>query len=227
MEIEKKLITKNYTAGRSGEKIKYIVIHDTGNTSKGADAEAHFRYFDSENRNASAHYFVDDKRVIQVIDDKDTAWHCGKLYSDSVNNPECKNKNSIGIELCINSDGDYEKAYRSMIELTKHLMSIYQISDEYVIRHYDACKKICPASFSKNNWAKWFEFKEILKGESHSMKEVVQIRKKEQKFIVKGKEETLSVLETQGYNYVSIREIAKLLNIEVYFDEQNNVVELK
>ncbi|QSQ07944.1 hypothetical protein H0A61_00263 [Koleobacter methoxysyntrophicus] len=60
LPIKKKIIRYNYS-GRNDEKIKYIVIHDTGNRARGADAEAHYRYFNSGNRGASAHYFVDDR----------------------------------------------------------------------------------------------------------------------------------------------------------------------
>ena len=51
MEINKKQIAYNRTA-RSQKPI-YIVIHDTGNTGKGANANAHFNYFNGGNRNAS------------------------------------------------------------------------------------------------------------------------------------------------------------------------------
>ena len=34
-------------------------------------------YFSQPNRNASAHYFVDESNVVQSVKDTDTAWHCG------------------------------------------------------------------------------------------------------------------------------------------------------
>ena len=59
MNIEKKQIAYNRVTRNSA--IRYIVIHDTGNKSKGADADSHFRYFNGGNRNSSADFFVDDK----------------------------------------------------------------------------------------------------------------------------------------------------------------------
>ena len=45
-----------YNITRRTNTIEYIVIHDTGNTSKGANAEAHFNYFNGGNRNSSADF---------------------------------------------------------------------------------------------------------------------------------------------------------------------------
>ncbi|CCJ33083.1 N-acetylmuramoyl-L-alanine amidase [Caloramator australicus] len=157
MNIEKKLIKYNFSS-RNGKKIEYIVIHDTNNKGKGADAEAHFRYFNGGNRNASAHYFVDDKKILQLIDDKYAAWHVG----DGRGRFGITNQNSIGIEICVNADGDYNKALANAIELTRYLMKKYNIPLERVVRHYDASRKLCPASMSANNWAKWQWFKEQL-----------------------------------------------------------------
>ena len=51
---------------RNGTPIKYIVVHDTGNPSRGANATAHYNYFNGGNRNASADFFVDDTQIICV-----------------------------------------------------------------------------------------------------------------------------------------------------------------
>lgn len=60
------------------QKPEYIVIHGTGNTGKGANANAHFNYFNGGNRNSSADFFVDDTQVLQVNDyTKYYTWHCG------------------------------------------------------------------------------------------------------------------------------------------------------
>ena len=76
MDIKEMFIKYNFSS-RNGKTVKYIVVHDTGNKSKGADAMAHYRYFNSGNRNASAHYFVDDKEIVQLVPDDKSAWHVG------------------------------------------------------------------------------------------------------------------------------------------------------
>jgi N-acetyl-anhydromuramyl-L-alanine amidase AmpD len=154
MKFKYKPIKYN-SSSRENTKIEWIVIHDTANSNPGADAEAHFRYFLSK-RKASAHYFVDDKGIIQIVGDSRAAWHCGENqgYGRALNG--CTNSNSIGIELCINSDGDYEAAYKNLVELTKNLMKKFNISIEKVCRHYDVSRKICPGSFfDKGLWEKF------------------------------------------------------------------------
>ena len=155
MNIEKKQIA--YNKGTRNSVIKYIVIHDTANKSKGADADAHFKYFNGGNRNSSADFFVDDTKILQVNDYiKYYTWQVG----DGKGKYGITNQNSIGIEICVNSDGDYEKAVKKAVELVKYLMNVLDIPNENVVRHYDASRKNCPASMSDDNWAMWKEFKE-------------------------------------------------------------------
>ena len=158
IKINEKLIKYNFSKRTEG-KIKYIVIHDTGNKRSGADAEAHFNFFNGGDRQSSAHYFVDDKQILRVVKDSDKSWHCG----DGRGLNGITNDNSIGIEMCINSDGDFNKTYLHTLKLVKHLMKEYNIPLENVLRHYDASRKICPNIWKENNWAKWEKFKQDLK----------------------------------------------------------------
>jgi hypothetical protein len=168
--IEKKLIKYNFSTGNDP---KYIVVHDTGNPGKGADADAHYRYFNGGNRNASAHYFVDDHSIIQTVEDTNASWHCG----DGKGQYGITNYNSIGIEVCINSDGDYNKAVQNAIELVKFLMKKHNISLDKVVRHYDASRKNCPGTMSSNNWEKWNWFKGQLKEEAAPASGLYRVRK--------------------------------------------------
>ena len=155
LNIEKKQIAYNRVA-RSGD-VKYIVIHDTANKSKGADADAHFNYFNGGNRNSSADFFVDDKKILQI---NDYTKYCTWQVGDGKGKYGITNQNSIGIEICINADGDYDKAFLNAVELTKYLMKELDIPADRVVRHYDASRKNCPASMSASSWAKWKEFKD-------------------------------------------------------------------
>lgn len=157
MKINENLVKYNFSS-RQGTKIEYIVIHDTGNTSKGADANAHFSFFNSGDKQSSAHYFVDDTQILRIIKDSDKSWHCG----DGKGKYGITNENSIGIEMCINVDGDFSITLDKTIELTAYLMDKYDIPLKNVVRHYDASRKICPNIMSKNNWVLWYEFKSDL-----------------------------------------------------------------
>lgn len=146
--------------------IKYIIIHDTGNSSPGADAEAHFKYLQSATRYGSAHYYLDDRQIIQTIGDSLVAWSIGDKWGYG-NNPnrvkDATNSNSISIELCINSDIDKVKAYKNLVELTKNLMAKFKVPAERVIRHFDATGKNCPGSWSADNWSQWYKFQDDIK----------------------------------------------------------------
>ena len=144
-------IAKRVTYGGTNGK-KYIVIHETANTRKGANADAHARLQASGNsRQASWHYQVDDKEIVQSFSDDAQCWHAGNKYY---------NQNSIGIEICVNSDSDFKKAVDNAVELTKHLMDKYNIPTNNVIQHHQVSGKNCPRYLrSGEKGVSWSDFK--------------------------------------------------------------------
>lgn len=194
MQIVKKQITLNRS--ERTQKPAYIVIHDTGNTSKGANSEAHFKYFNSNDIGSSADFFVDDKQVLQVNDyNTYYSFHCG----DGAGKYGVTNLNSIGVEICINVDGDYEKTIRNTVDLTSYLMKELEIPFERVIRHYDASRKTCPVSMSKNEWEKWYDFKRKLKeSEELSVTQYEELKD----MISNLANEVADIKEKMIYNYI-------------------------
>ena len=167
MQINKLLTPYNFTAGDI-ERIKWIVIHYVGALG---GAEANCKYYDSQYVGASAHYYVGfTGEIWQSVEDKNIAWHCGaKKYV----HPECRNSNSLGIELCVRNKGSlasdskdwhFEDAtVQSAIELTKELMAKYNVPADHVIRHYDVTGKICPNPYVYNHTQHtWEAFKSAL-----------------------------------------------------------------
>lgn len=149
-------------SSRGNNKVRWIVIHDTANKERGANAKNHYKYFKNNLTNSSAHYFVDDKEIYQIIGDNLAAWHCGdnQGYGRALNG--CTNLNSLGIELCINKDGNYWQAYYNLVELVKNLMKRYNLTADSVCRHHDVSKKRCPGSFFDKPGL-WESFKEEIK----------------------------------------------------------------
>ena len=139
--------------------IQYLVIHYVGAVS-GALANA--QYFYNTYRGASAHYFVDDNSIYQVVLDKDIAWHVG---ANSYRHPYCRNTNSIGIEMCcFNNNGKLdvsETVVRNTIELAAYICKKYGITIDRVIRHYDVTGKNCPAPMVQDS-SRWDDFKNRL-----------------------------------------------------------------
>ncbi len=184
--METKQIRYNVTPKkRKKEDIEYIVIHDTGNTSRGADADRHYSFFDGGNRNSSADIFVDDCKILKVNDYyTGYTWHCG----DGKGRYGITNANSVGVELCVNCDGDYDRAMENMTEIVRQLMAELNIDADHVVRHYDASRKNCPQSMNGGTWAKWYEWKERL---GEDMEKITEL------------EERIAKLESKMvYNYV-------------------------
>lgn len=172
MQINKLLTKINLTRANNTGRIKYIVIHYVGATG---GAKANCQYYASQYVGASAHYYVDfDGSVWQSVEDKDIAWHCGaKRYK----HPECRNSNSLGIELCVRNKGSKADTSRdwyfedatvaSAIQLTRDLMARYHVPASHVIRHYDVTGKICPNPYVYNHTKHtWQSFKAQISGGS-------------------------------------------------------------
>lgn len=149
LKINRKISRYNHYKGNNP---KYIVIHYVGAQSSTAKNNA--TYFYTGNRNASAHFFVDDTSIWQSVEIFNGAWHCGDT------NTAVNNKNSIGIEQCCLGAGLQvtEKTENNAIELVVYLMKKYNIPIENVRTHHEVSGKMCP-NWSANNWARWKNFK--------------------------------------------------------------------
>lgn len=132
---------------------KYIVIHNTDNYAAGADARAHAKaQHDGNFSGYSAHVFVDDKEAYQALPYNRGAWHVGVNYGGRLFGV-CSNHNSIGIEMCVQSGYNYEKAFQNTVNVCKQLMKQYGIDAAHVLQHYDVCAKNCPSTIrAKGDW---------------------------------------------------------------------------
>lgn len=152
--IKQRLDNDDHSAGNTKE---YIVIHDTGNATDSDEGNAN--YFCTGSRNASAHYFVDDDSITQVVLDEFASWHCG----DGNMAYGIGNHNSIGIEQCRVNGVVTAKTMQNTLDLVVMLMKKYNVPESKVVRHYDASRKNCPASFNLDGkWTRWYDFKNQL-----------------------------------------------------------------
>lgn len=167
IKVNKMLIDKNYYRDLTINP-KYIVIHDTDNRAYGAGAIANRNYFaNHDDADASAHYIVDDKNIVQALEDNWFGWHIGDKYKGvKPNVPDAKNNNSIGIEITVNPDSDFDVAMKNSIELVKYLMAKHNIPASNVIRHNDATGKICPKMMIKDKPYLWDVFKNAIGSKS-------------------------------------------------------------
>lgn len=151
----------NYRAGRT-QPVRYIVMHYTANNGDTAKNNCDY-YHRVGGLQASAHYFCDEHGAMQSVRECDTAWHCGaRAYW----HPECRNGNSIGIEMCSRkrADGSYyilPETVANAAALVREIMQRYGIDTDHVLRHYDVTGKRCPMPWVDDP-AQWAAFKDML-----------------------------------------------------------------
>lgn len=136
--------------------IKYIVIHETGNTSATSTAAGHSNFLLHNNDSKTSwHYTVDDHEIYHHIPDHEVAWHAGDLLKNNGGN-----LNGIGIELCVNKGGDFEKTFDNAAKLVAYLSQEYHLGINDIKQHADFINKNCPETIRRDN--RMGEFKDLV-----------------------------------------------------------------
>ncbi|MDF9612821.1 N-acetylmuramoyl-L-alanine amidase [Bacillus cereus] len=144
---------------------RYITIHTTANENVGADARAHARYVNNGGGSigVSWHFTVDDNRIVQHLPINENGWHAGD--GNGVGN-----RSSIGIEICENRDGNFEKALTHAARLVKFLLVQLGIEIGNVVSHQYWSGKNCPRPIFKRSGG--FEgFKKMVEDSTNNIDE--------------------------------------------------------
>lgn len=157
MNINKQYIS-NKNTNSAPNKPKYIVIHETDNFRVGANGLAHATAQYKGHLNTSVHFYCGDDGIYQVADYSSSCWSIGKTYLNTRPIMDATNYNVISVEICVNADGNYTIARDNAIALTKFLMGDLGITEDRVIRHYDAKGKYCPRKMMDDP-SLWVDFK--------------------------------------------------------------------
>lgn len=166
VKIKKQLVNKsirNELSYGKGNKLSHDVQHETANEAAGATAQMHANLQSGGNsREASWHFTVDDKQIIQSFPVSYRCWHAGGSY----------NNHSIGIELCVNDKSKFKKAAQNAAELNKHLMNKHNIPASNLVTHKHASGwKPCPRHLLNNDWGiSWNEFKKSVNSSDGKIK---------------------------------------------------------
>ena len=206
--------------GKGGCYPKYIVVHYFGALGTAASVA---EWFKNPQAQASAHYVVDEGDIIyRCVKETDVAWHCG----DGRVHPECRNWNSLGIEIrpknvnpnraaAYDTDWFFERNALDNAEwLIRKLMKQYNIPADHIIRHYDVSGKFCPRPFVGDDTNTYYhtsgneQWKRFLGRFDDEMVE-------KSKMIVNGREVAVERILKDGTNYVKVRDIAAALGLEV------------
>ena len=181
-----------YTDGNTRTDIiksstEYVVVHDTGSPSAGADATMHNNYIKSLNANTgedrvvSWHFTIDDKLCYQHLPLDEVAWHAGDgshRYGDVYTNSTYKktdcigggNYNGIGIESCVHNGTDYTYTMRRLAKLVAGLLVKYNLGIDRVKQHWHFSGKNCPQVMRESN--RWNELIYLIKLEYYLMTEL-------------------------------------------------------
>jgi N-acetylmuramoyl-L-alanine amidase len=104
----------------------------------------HGRYLRSQDaidREVMWHFTVDDHEIHQHLPISEVGWHAGDGYGGP------GNRRSIAIEICVNSDGDFEKAKANAAELVAYLIKTAPCLLPFpgcVVQHNGWSGKDCP-----------------------------------------------------------------------------------
>jgi N-acetylmuramoyl-L-alanine amidase CwlA len=125
--------------------IKFVTVHQTDNTSIGANADKHHKYLanNSGGEKTSWHWSVDELQAIQSFRDDRVTWHAPG-----------GNEMSIGIELCVDDDAPggiafmSEENYKKTLDNGAKLVAVklveYGLTPADVRQHHDWSGKDCP-----------------------------------------------------------------------------------
>ena len=102
---------------------------------------------------------MDDHAIVQHLPDGETAYHAGDGKAGT------GNAQSIGIEICVNADGDFAKAKANAAALVRLLMEEHGIPIANVVQHNRWNGKDCPYTIRHTAGA-WEAFLALCGGES-------------------------------------------------------------
>ena len=216
MNIKQQLVSNslaNKASFGTGNPKKFITVHQTGNTAKGANAQTHAN-LQSRGYSASWHWQVDDKEAIQSFDHTWRLFHAGDGRGKG-------NMESIGIESCINSDGDYVQAVKNTAKLVAKIMKDENISIDRVVQHNYWSGKNCPAQIRAGQAGiNWNQFIGLVKGDASGGSTITKPQpeqKPAKKSIDQMAQEVIdnkhgnyperkTKLESLGYNYQQVQD---------------------
>lgn len=138
-----------------------IVVHNTAND---ASARSEIKYMTSNNNETSFHYAVDDKEVVQGIEENRNAWHASDGNGKG-------NREGIAIEICYSKSGGdrFIKAEQNAVDLIVDILKRYDWGIDKVTKHQDYANKYCPHRTLDMGWNRFIKMiEDKLNGVSQS-----------------------------------------------------------
>lgn len=152
--------TGNSRSGRKLGTVLFIVSHDTGNP--GTSASQNRNYFNNQQPSASAHTFIDDKTILEIIPLDEVAFHVQYgITEDNRRYGANANDASIGVELCYGGSINFQQAYSRYVWYHAYLCSRFGLNpDKQIIGHYtlDPARRTDPINSFSQYGISWAQF---------------------------------------------------------------------
>ncbi len=129
-----------------------IVVHNTAND---ASARNEIAYMTNNNYETSYHYAVDDKEIVQGVEENRNAWHASDGNGKG-------NREGIAIEICYSKSGGdrFIKAEQNAVELIVDILKRYGWGIDKVTKHLDYTNKYCPHRTLDMGWDRFIKMVE-------------------------------------------------------------------
>lgn len=217
--IQEMLLTNHNRPKIKLKKLKAIVIHFTANFSNGSWAINNRNYFNTTSRGCSSQYIVDDHSIIRCIPEDEVAYHVGASkytnYGESLREGGYSpNYFTIGIEMAVNQDGDYNKTYQNTIELVADILKRNpHLSINDVVLHHDITGKLCHKYYVEDS-ALWDKFKQDVINVSNPATQTIELVQRLAHVEIKPVSQTLSTdrLLQKGSQGDDVKELQENLN---------------
>ncbi|MBC5786725.1 peptidoglycan recognition protein family protein [Clostridium facile] len=121
-----------------------IVVHNTANDASAAN-EAN--YMCNNDLEKSTHYFVDEKEIVQCVEENRNSWNAGDGNGKG-------NREGISIEICYSKSGGdkFIQAEKNAVELIVDILNRYGWGIDKVTKHQDYSGKYCPHRTLDMGW---------------------------------------------------------------------------
>jgi N-acetylmuramoyl-L-alanine amidase CwlA len=230
--IIKKHIAYNHNHGQYIKPVG-VVLHSTA--TPGATDEAEYKYFNSANRSASAHTFIDWDSITELVyvepGKVERAWHAGKTANDSY----------IGVELCEPSGNSldssafnevWDRAVWYFAHLFIDILGVTAVTKDRLMSHAEVSAKWKesnhqdPVAYFKKYGRTVDDFRlAVQKRIDYTVEQASRI-----KVIVDGKHVEFTDAEpiiSQNRVYVPVRAISEALGKTVAWDAKARTVTIK
>ena len=174
-----------------------IVVHNTAND---ASAQNEIAYMRRNTNTVSFHYAVDDKEVVQGIEENRNSWNAGDGSKGK------GNREGISIEICYSKSGGerFIKAEENAVELIVDILKRYGWGIDRVTKHQDYNGKNCPHRTLDLGWDRFLKMIDA-KLNPVEKKSVTEVAKE----VISGKwgngNDRKTKLTKAGYNYDEVQ----------------------